>query len=390
MIEFNPIGLQAQAATSPDSARAADTPSASGDIVITCYENEVPAFAGAEIDRLYGHLLCSLSNFRVAKDINEASTYVVRQNGAAITVFLFRREGKEVKVISEFIQLDQATMLLFVDFIFARYPSVKLVSFNKIQAEPSRFSYPCQHVNCTEDIIVALPATVEEYQARLGKNMRRNIKRYHSALQTDFPSYRYRVYVMEEISEQHLRDIIQLNRTRMAGKNIVSRIDEEETQWIVQLAKRCGIVGVATVDGKVCGGAIGFRIGVNYFMHVIAHDPAYNDYSLGILCYYFTICEGIVRGGKHFHLLLGRYEYKYRLLGVTQEIAHVDIYRNRTYWLLYCGRVMKTAVDATLLRVKRWLLEAERRDDAAARLATRMVNVLRAVKRFNAGRLARK
>jgi hypothetical protein len=55
-------------------------------------------------------------------------------------------------------------------------------------------------------------------------------------------------------------------------------------------------------------------------MHVIAHEPAFNDYSSGILCYYHTICEGIVRGGKRFHLLSGRYEYKYRLLGATVEI----------------------------------------------------------------------
>jgi hypothetical protein len=360
---------------------AFDQSSRHGDVTIHCYENAVPSFAEMEIDRLYGHLLCSLSNFAVARDLNGASTYVARKDGVAIAVFLFRRDAHEVKVISEFITLDQDAIHLFADYIFTRYPAVKMVSFSKIHAVLRDIRYPCHAVTCTEDIVVSLPPTVEEYRDRLGKNTRRNIKRYTSSLQKDFPSFRYQVQVGTEISEQHLRDIVQLNRTRMANKSIVSRIDEEETQWIVDFAKRCGIVGIATIDGRVCGGAIGFRIGENYFMHVIAHDPQYNEYSLGFLCYYWTICEGILRGGKRFHLLLGRYEYKYRLLGETQEIANVHIYRNRLVCVRYGGRIVKTAFDAGVLQAKQWLLEAERRNDRPSRLAARMVNILRTVKR---------
>jgi hypothetical protein len=364
-----------------DGKRQVDSMAIGDELTISFHENEVPAFAAAEIDRLYGHLLCSLSHFQVAKDLKCASTYVVRKAGVPVTVFLFIRERHEVKMINEFAALEEAAVQLFARSVFARYASVKLVSFSKVQVELRKLPYPFQKVNCTEDIVVSLPPTVDEYHTRLGKNMRRNLKRYTSTLQHDFPSYSYRVYIGDEVNEQQLRDIIALNRTRMAGKSIVSRIDEEETQWIVRFARQCGIVGVATIDGRVCGGAIGFRIGDNYFMHVIAHDPAYNDYSLGILCYYDTICEGIVRGGKHFHLLLGRYEYKYRLLGVTQEIAHVDVYRNYFQTLLHGRRIGATAISAWVRETKLWLLEAERRDDPKSRLATRFVRAARMVKR---------
>lgn len=354
------------------------------DIAISCYEQEVPPFVAAEIDRLYGHLLCSLSNFQVAKGLQGASTYVVRKGGSVITVFLFLHNGSngsEVTVINEFIDVDEDAAQRFAQYIFARFRPVKSITFRKVRPAFRRLAYPHQAATCTEDIVVTLPETVKEYQARLGKNMRRNIKRYTGALQQDFPSYRYQVHVEQDISEQHLRDIIKLNWARMAGKNIVSRIDEEETQWIVQMARRCGIVGVATIDGRVCGGAIGFRIGDNYFMHVIAHDPAYNDYSLGILCYYFTICEGIARGGKRFHLLPGRYEYKFRLLGELREIARVDIYRNRLHALAYCGRIARITCDSRLLQAKLWLLDAERRDDRLSRLAAGVVRRLRSLKR---------
>ena len=353
----------------------------SNTIKIKCYENEVPPFAAEEIDRLYGHILCSCSNFQIANQLREVSTYVAWKNDMVTTVLLFKRDAHKVAVINEFAKLSNEEISRFAHYIFTKFKSVRLVSFSRLRTDLFAFSYPSHVVNCTEDIVVDLPATVAEYQASVGKNMRRNIKRYTTTLEKDFPSYRYQVHVGSEIKEQQIRDIIKLNWARMAGKNIVSRINEEETKWIVDLSKKCGIVGVATVDGQVCGGAIGFRIGPDYFMHVIAHDPKYNSYSLGIICYYFTICEGIARGGKRFHLLPGRYEYKYRLLGKIQEIAQVDIYRNHASAMTYGSRIVRNAFNSYARRTRLWLLDAERRDDFASRYAAKLVRVLRSLKR---------
>jgi hypothetical protein len=356
-------------------------------VTISCYDNEIPSFVATEIDRLYQHLGCSLSNFSVMKKLAGASTYVARKGTVIVTVLLFRRERNQVTVLSEFIRLDQAAVQLFANTMFNKFSAVRMVSFNKIHTEVRRMPYPYQSVNCTEDIVVMLPQTVKQYQDQLGKNMRRNIKRYGATLQQDFPSYHYQVYLEQQVSEADIRAIIKLNRSRMAGKKIVSRIDEEETQWIVRLVRQCGIVGVAKIDGQVCGGAIGFRIGENYFMHVIAHDPVYNSYSLGILCYYLTICEGIVRGGKRFHLSWGRYEYKYRLLGETVDIAQLKLYRNRAYAVLYGYSISKAVLSDYARRSKLWLLEAERRDGQIAHLAAKLMRVLRTLKRSNMGGL---
>lgn len=385
MMGFMDMDASLELTQTARTSQAPDHVTAYGDVAISCYEQKVPAFIEAEIDWLYGHLLCSLSNFEVARNLQGVSTYIARRSGVAIAIFLFRHEQGKVTVANEFIELDQDAATLFTQYIFTRFPAVHLISFRKVHPAFLRLPYPHQAVTCTEDFVVNLPGSVEEYQSALGKNMRRNIKRYTATLQQDFPSYRYQVHVQQDIAEKDLRDIIQLNRVRMAGKNIVSRIDEEEADWIVALAKRCGIVGVATIDGRVCGGAIGFRIGDNYFMHVIAHDPAFNDYSLGILCYYQTICEGIARKGKRFHLLPGRYEYKYRLLGELREIASVDIYRSRLHALAFSGRIASTACQGYMLKTKLWLLDAERRNDRASRYAAKVVRTLRALKRSGSG-----
>jgi hypothetical protein len=363
--------------SNPASTRSPDSES----VEFLFYENEVPLFAAAEIDRLHGHLLCSVQNFQVAKQLGDASTYVARKGDTVTSILLFKRAGREVTVISEFVKLTGDEIRQFAQHVFTTFESVRMISFRKVQADLHGLPYPYHAVTCTEDFVVMLPPTVKQYQDSVGKNMRRNIKRYTATLEKDFPSYRYDVHVESDIDEQQIRDIIALNRVRMSKKNIVSRIDEEETRWIIDLAKKCGIVGVATIDGRICGGAIGFRIGSNYFMHVIAHDPRYNDYSLGIICYYFTICEGIARGGKRFHLLPGRYEYKFRLLGELQEIAQVDIFRNRAVALMYGKRIAKTACGDYIHRAKVWLLDAERRDDVSSRHAARLVRLLRRLKR---------
>lgn len=349
-----------------------------GEISISCYENEVPSFVPAEIERLHGHLYCLPSYLGMSGLLAGASTYVVRQGGVPVTVLLFRCEGPEVSVLNEFMTMSTDDIERFTAHMFSTCKAVKVVSFGRVRSDVQRLPYPWHAVNYTEDMIVDLPGSVKEYDARVGKNMRRNIKRYTNALQRDFPSYAYRVCVGAAVNEEDIRDIIRLARLRMESKNIVPRFNEAETQWIVKLAKECGLVGIATIDGAICAGAIGFRIGDNYFMHVIAHDPKYNYYSLGIVCYYHTICEGIARGAKRFHLLQGRYGYKYRLLAERHDIRHIDVYRNSLQAALHSRRIFKKAVNGHVLAVKQWLLhDVEQSESRVAQQVGRLVNRLR-------------
>ncbi|GAB3555075.1 hypothetical protein GCM10027343_43700 [Noviherbaspirillum agri] len=351
---------------------------AAAEISISCHENEVPVFAYREIERLHGHLYCLPSYLDMSGQLVGASTYVVRQGGIPVTVLLYRRVGGEVHVLSEFVSLGAEDIRRFAAHMFSSYKSVKVVSFARVRTDVQRLPYPWHAVNYTEDMIVELPGSVKEYDARVGKNMRRNIKRYTNALQRDFPSYSYRVCVGSEVSEQDIRDIIRLSCIRMESKNIVPRFNEAETQWIVKLARESGLVGIATIDGKVCAGAIGFRIGENYFMHVIAHDPKYNYYSLGIVCYYHTICEGIARGAKRFHLLQGRYGYKYRLLAERHDILHIDVYRSTLQAALHGRRMLGKAINGHIHAVKQWLLhDVERAESRMAQQVGRLVNRLR-------------
>lgn len=352
------------------------------DVEIACLEGNVPVEEFAAIDQLYAHLYCSPRYFEAASAYADASLYIAKKNGVPVAALPYKRSGRDIIVVSEYMTVSDAEIERFARHMFSRHGDVRRVVFPKVVSSLNKIAYPWHRTVSSEDMVVTLPGTVKEYEAATGKNTRRNIKRYTSALVKDFPSYRYELHVEEDIREQDLKDIIALSCMRMHSKNIEPRFRDPEINWIVQFARECGIVGVARIDGKVAAGAIGFRMGDKYFMHVIAHHPQYNDYSLGILCYYHTICEGIARGAKHFHLLQGRYEYKYRLLAQRNDVLHLDVYRNRLQMLASLREVAAMEMRGRVWLGKQWLLhDLQRQEGWSYRQLGKLVNYLRQARR---------
>jgi hypothetical protein len=330
---------------------------------ITCYQNLVPDFVEAELERLYGSLFSSLPQLRVYGGIEDVNTYVVDNGTRIVTLWLFRLEAGRVHVLNEAITVGSEDMRRFAAFIFSRYPAAQVLLFNAIAPLIDCLPFPFQRFNCTEDSVLILPATTEEYLARLGKATRRNIKRYSTRLKEGFPSFRYRVSEGVEIDEREIRDIIALNRTRMARKNKVSGIDALEEERIVRLARSCGFIGVATIGGKVCAGAVVYRIGDNYFSFVRAHDPAFDAYRLGIVCAYALVSECIARNGRELHFMWGREGHKSLLAGVQRDFDQVTVYRSWHAVIVNAELVAKNIIRSGVRQARLWMLQKAREDD---------------------------
>ena len=355
----------------------------SGEMTVSLYENEVPSFIEKEMEELYENVFSSFSKARVESDGRNASAYVVRMGSKVTTVFLFWRRDRKVEVINEAIPVNEEDVRLFSDTIFSAFPSVTAITFRAVQASICRLPFPYQRFNCLEDIVLTLPATPQAYLASLGKSTRQNIKYYLKAFQRSFPSYRFEILVKSEVSEQHVREIVRLSGARMAVKKKISLHDEKKTKQLIELVRMHGFVAVETIDGRVCAGVICTRSGANYFMHVIAHDPEYDRYSLGTLCCYLTICECIERSGKEFHFLWGRLEYKYRFLGLQRELDRVAVYRSPAQFMLNGDIALKIAFRGYGRQLKRWLLDPKRTNSLIGRALTKGVEGVRKLSRFS-------
>lgn len=370
----------------PEVVRAID----SEEVTISFYENEVPAFVDVEMEQLYENVYTSLSRLRIYNEVGNASTYVASKGGKAIAVFLFRCIQGEVTVLNKQIRIDQEEIRRFTHAIFATFGSVNVISFNAIQTQTSRLLFPHQRCYYMSDVALNLPATEAGYMASLGKTTRSNLKRHMNRLKRENTSFDFEVYMGGEAGEQHIRRIIELSTARMAIKYKDTYFDEEGVKRVISLAKVCGFVCVATIDGRVCAGQIGYCVGKNYFLHVIAHDPMYDSYRLGTICFYLSICECIARGGKEVRFGGSTHRYKFDFLGVCIDFDCLTIYRSHAHLLLNGHRIFKTAFKAYIRQTKLWFLLAERRDSLASRVAARLVHRLRNWKRSGGVLFARR
>jgi len=350
---------------------------AGSEISIFCHDKEFPSFIASEMENLYESLFSSFAKFSALKEEINTRAYVVRSAGKISTVFLFRHEERRVHVLNEFISVGNEEMHRFSNHIFSKYKKVDVISFRAIKLTIQSFSYPYQRHNCIEDIVLSLPGSVQKYQTSLGKNMRKNIKTHLDRIRREYPSFSFTIYSTPEVNEHHVRSIIQFNRERRAGKNKMSGIDEVEAQKFVNLVKACGLVAVVTIDGKICAGKLFFKVGANYFSLLNAHSPDFNEYRLGTLCNYLSICECIDRGGKEFHFLWGREEFKYRFLGEQRDLDELVIYRSPLHMARHGRLAVKTAINGRARQARLWLLDPKRKDHFAVRFAKKTLQHLR-------------
>jgi CelD/BcsL family acetyltransferase involved in cellulose biosynthesis len=335
------------------------------EVTISLYEGAVPEFAAGELERLYRNPYCTLLHHALHGALDGSTgTYVARRNGVTTAVLLYRREGDTLRVLNEQLRIDGEEMDCFARHVFAACFDLKVIIFHAVAIAGGGISLPYQHFRCTEDIVLELPADVDAYRSRLGKSTRSYLSRYLNRLRRAFPDMEHQVVDGSEVGEEDLLAIIRMNAARMQGKQHDSYIDEAEARRILTMVRRHGLVSLLRLNGELCAGAINLRYGGNYFLKVIAHDPAYDSYRLGTLCCFLTICACIERGGEEYHFLWGRYEYKYRLAGVQRDLEHVALYRSRRTLLRNGGMAMRNAMIGCRLQARGWMLAKAREQGA--------------------------
>jgi hypothetical protein len=369
-------------ANRPTAPQSPDRAAPEGKVTISCYDT-VPPSLEPELDRLYHHMNSSLCHFAVARRARDAYAYVARQGEHPLAIFLFRREDRSIMVINEMMQVAPAEIERFTKFIFGRFPSVARISFSMIGKDIGPVALPCQQYGHSEDIVVSLPEKPEEYFSRLGSKMRHNIKHQMKVIAADFPGFCFKTYEDGDIPEKYVTALVGLKKANMDEKRIRFGITPEESTWMVERARTNGLLVVALLDDKVCGGSLSLRLDDHYFAYLNGYDTRFAKYSLGMLCCYLAMREKIERKAKEAHLSWGRNQYKFKLLGVQRDMANLDIYRSRIAYCRHINRVARNALSDFAEEQKLKLLENENRSGFLPSLAGRFVKTMRKIKRSN-------
>lgn len=331
-------------------------------IVSDFHEQSVPEFAAHALDRLHGSLYASFSHFCLSDSARPVPhTWIGYRHGEVVGVLLFRLRFDQVQVLTEMFSLEQTVADAFCRAVFTRFGQVQTIHFNAISLPDQLRGWPQQCFSFSENYVIALPKSVEQYHAAIGKSTRKTLRGYGNRLQRDFPNFSWEVREVGELSAHELRSVIrQLHRFKrdsMAARGKRAEISRRETARSLILARRAGLIGIARIGDRICGGSLSCRIGDNYVMLLSAADPALASYRLGILCCFWSVCDCIQAGGRECHLLWGRYHYKTQLLGEPRSLRRLTIYRSRLRMCLSPMVVIGMSIAGMRYRLRNWLLK---------------------------------
>lgn len=349
---------------------------------ITVHDNDVPSFVAAELDRLYGGRYASLTHFRIYDKLAHASTYVCRVDGVVTALLLFKIEQNKLRVLNESINLSALDIERFTSFMFHRYRILRLIAFHAIDTDRQHLPQPSTAIFYGNDMWMTAPDSPEAYLKNLDAKTRQNIGRCTRNIKRAFPSFTYQVLEKEAASEAAIRSILGFSRSRLHAKGEVSGDDEAEIARIIQTTRECGLVGIATIDGRICGGQIIYRFGDNFAYRVTGHDPLYDPYSLGFLGCYLGACACIERKARILYMGWGTLDYKFRLGGKQRELHDVIVFRSHTSVALHSRLLWNSSRDGFIRRARQAVHAAARMREPAPSIARMLIASVRLLRQI--------
>jgi hypothetical protein len=188
--------------------------------------------------------------------------------------------------------------------------------------------YRCAEAVVSEDLIVKLPPTEEEYLHSLGVNARTQLPYYLRRVQREWGNGLNVFYAADrEISEELFKELVELNRIRIERKGAVHLWHPQLVQQRWRLAQQCGLFCGIRRDGRLVAGTLSFLHRDEAFFVLIGHDTDYDRLRLGKLVLWFTIQRLIRTKFVRYHLLWGKSSYKYQLGGEPQTLSEVTVFR---------------------------------------------------------------
>jgi len=252
--------------------------------------------------------------------------FIVKDNGKILELLVYGNKGNTAKCFNSLVSIDQGVISEFTKNVFNKHPFI-----TKIEIVASYKEYEFKHFLLnfkSDDQILKLPSSLEEYFTELGTKTRKHIKQRKERFLRDYPNAKFITKYGPAIDATLVEEIILLNSYRMKSKGIVSCFDHTFKDNIYKYSTFYGCVAYIEIDGKIVAGCISTVLNKKIFAHVIGHDNEYSKFNLGEMCFIYLIETSIEKGISSFHFLWGETEYKRRLLARPHILYFYFVYRS--------------------------------------------------------------
>lgn len=318
----------------------------------------LPDYVWPALERCYRSMFCSEPQLRISGSLTaRIEAWVARHDGCISALILYERRGDQARILNEVCNLSAQVLSEFADAVFQLYRELSSIQVRTafIDALPSR--YRCLAAEVSDDYQLRLPTRIEAWRQALSPRTREKLRYYLRRAQQRAPSFSFRTLAVGEFSAGQIKRIVALSRARMRTKGKRFGMSAIEEHQLCQLLLERGQLSVIEIDGALCAGLLCTRVGGDVFMHVIAHDPAFDELRLGFLCCALTIEQSIITGDRCFHFLWGHYDYKTRLGGERKVLSRVLLLRTPWVLLLQPGHLLRYG----LLTGRTWIRHRRRR-----------------------------
>lgn len=297
----------------------------------------LPGYLWPALERRSHSIFCTEPHLRIHGALtSDIEAWVLRRDGRITGLWLFRRQGRAARVLNEVASVSVSEVEQFANALFGRYRELDIIELHALHllAEPPPgderpAAHPWQRASVSEDFVLALPATIDDWHANLSSRTREKLRQCLRRAQRSEPSLSFRLWNDADISERQVRAVLQMSRARMRAKGRTYGMDAREERRLCALMRERGQLATIEVDGQLRAGLLCTLAGNDVYMHVIAHDPAFDELRLGYLCCVLCIEAAIAQRMHRFHFLWGWYDYKVRLGGKRVTLEHALLWRSR-------------------------------------------------------------
>ncbi len=334
----------------------------------------LPGYVWPALEKHSQSIFCTEPHLRIHGSLtSDIEAWVMRRDGRIAGLWLFRRHGRKACVLNEVMAASVSEVEQFADALFASFSELDVIELHAVHLvdeqtrhpalrtryapqlrrmptpssalddsempgmeeaqggdAPSRpTARPWQRACVSEDFVLALPASVDDWHASLSARTREKLRQCLRRAQRGEPTLSFRVFNDADISEHQVRAVLKMSRARMRAKGRTYGMDAREERRLCALMRERGQLAAIEVDGHMRAGLLCTLAGNDVYMHVIAHDPAFDELRLGYLCCILCIEAAIAQRMHRFHFLWGWYDYKVRLGGQRQTLEHALLWRSR-------------------------------------------------------------
>ncbi|WP_208278089.1 GNAT family N-acetyltransferase [Massilia oculi] len=334
------------------------------------YENAIPDFAEAALERLYANIYCTLTRIGIYERLDDIHTFAAADEHDVVLLILFRIDRDTVRIVNQQVALSAGDLAYFAANVFSRYPAARRIEGYALDTriDASTFSFPVQVLPQLEENVAQLPPSADAYMRQLGKRTRELMRRSMRKCAAQFPSCRFEVLSTHRITPRHVRELVRLTDQRMGARNAAPYVENADIERMVRLAHSHGYLGIMLIDDSIVAASLFFKVGMRHFLHLVGHDPRFDAYRLGRQVTLHTIFHAIAIGGRELWMMGGHHDWKSHFLARRKTLGNVTIYRSRVAALVCWRTLLRNAARSRLHDLRLLVARVQARDGAGGRL----------------------